>query len=118
MNILENFPTMDSESLRAFKKTIDLGFRDFSRTYGDGLESFFEPLLFFLVWLEKILVTTPWPIIIICLAILSWFVSKSLLLAVLSAGAFLLIGYFGMWEDTMATLAIISVSTLICILAQ
>jgi len=116
MNILENFPTMDSESLRAFKKTIDLGFRDFSRTYGDGLESFFEPLLFFLVWLEKILVTTPWPIIIICLAILSWFVSKSLLLAVLSAGAFLLIGYFGMWEDTMATLAIISVSTLICIL--
>ena len=29
--------------------------------------------------------------------------------------SFLLIGYFGMWEDTMSTLAIILVATLLCI---
>ena len=29
--------------------------------------------------------------------------------------SFIVIGYFGMWEDTMSTLAIISVSTLLCI---
>jgi glycine betaine/proline transport system permease protein len=29
--------------------------------------------------------------------------------------SFLLIGYFGMWEDTMATLAIISVATFLCV---
>ena len=29
--------------------------------------------------------------------------------------SFLAIGYFGMWHDTMSTLAIISVATLLCI---
>jgi len=29
-----------------------LSFRLFSRKYGDAIEAFFDPLLFFLVWLE------------------------------------------------------------------
>ena len=29
--------------------------------------------------------------------------------------SFFLIGYFGMWKDTMSTMAIISVATLICL---
>ena len=32
-----------------------------------------------------------------------------------SALAFMLIGYFGMWNDCMATVAIITVCTIICI---
>jgi glycine betaine/proline transport system permease protein len=107
---------MEPQDLREFKKAIDLGFRDFSRAYGDGLESFFEPLLYFLVWLEKLLITAPWPFVIVTLALLCWLASRSWLLTLCTVLAFMLIGYFGMWEDTMATLAIISVSTLLCIL--
>ena len=55
MEWLDEFPTMERQGLRDLKKAIDLGFRDFSRAYGDGIEGFFEPLLYFLVWLDKLL---------------------------------------------------------------
>jgi glycine betaine/proline transport system permease protein len=108
-------PMMDPQDLRDLKKSIDLGFRDFSRAYGDSLESFFDPLLYFLVWFERILVAAPWPVILVVFAILAWLGARNLYVVIGTVGAFLLIGYFGMWKDTMATLAIVSVSTLLCI---
>ena len=115
MEFFTKFPVMERVSLLEMKKGIDLSFRLFSRKYGDAIESFFDPLLFFLVWLEKLLLTTPWPIIILVIAILAWFGSRSWKLVVGSSIAFMLIGYFGMWNDCMATVAIISVCTIICI---
>jgi len=115
MEFLTKFPVMERVALLEMKKGIDLSFRLFSRKYGDAIESFFDPLLFFLVWLEKLLLSTPWPIIILVIAILAWFGSRSWKLVVGSSIAFILIGYFGMWNDCMATVAIISVCTIICI---
>ncbi len=115
MDFLDTFPTMEQESLRDLKKYIDMSFRNFARAYGDALEAFFEPLLFFLVWLEKLLLSTPWPIIILVIAGLVWLGSRSWQLVIGSVIAFLLIGYFAMWKDTMATLAIITVATSVCI---
>jgi len=115
MEFFTQFPVMERVPLMELKKGIDLSFRLFSRKYGDAIENFFDPLLFFLVWLEKLLITTPWPIIILFICILAWFGSRSWKLVVGSAIAFLLIGYFGMWNDCMATVAIITVCTIICI---
>ena len=115
MEFFTKFPVMERVSLLEMKKGIDLSFRLFSRKYGDAIESFFDPLLFFLVWLEKLLLSTPWPIIILVIAILAWFGSRSWKLVIGSAIAFMLIGYFGMWNDCMATVAIITVCTIICI---
>ncbi len=115
MDWLDEFPTMERQELRDMKKAIDLGFRDFSRAYGEGLENFFEPLLFFLVWLERLLINTPWPIVILVIVGLTWIGARSWLIVVGTALCFIVIGYLGMWEDTMATLAIISVATLLCI---
>jgi len=115
MEFFTQFPVMERVPLMELKKGIDLSFRLFSRKYGDAIENFFDPLLFFLVWLEKLLITTPWPIIILVICILAWFGSRSWKLVVGSALAFILIGYFGMWNDCMATVAIISVCTIICI---
>ncbi|HIM19950.1 MAG TPA: proline/glycine betaine ABC transporter permease [Rhodospirillales bacterium] len=115
MDFLDEFPTMDRQELRDLKKAIDLGFRNFSRAYGDALETFFEPLLYFMVWLEKLLIITPWPIIILIRAGLAWIGARSWPAVVGTVASFFVIGYFGMWEDTMATLAIISVATLVCI---
>ena len=115
MEFFTQFPVMERVSLMELKKGIDLSFRLFSRKYGDAIENFFDPLLFFLVWLEKLLLTTPWPIIILVIGILAWFGSRSWKLVVGSSIAFMLIGYFGMWNDCMATVAIITVCTIICI---
>ncbi len=115
MEFLEEFPSMDRKGLRELKIAIDLGFRGFSRSYGDNLEAFFEPLLYFLVWFEKLLIAAPWPIIILVIGLLAWLGARSIFVVIGSVSAFLLIGYFGMWQDTMKTLAIISVSTILCI---
>ena len=97
------------------KKGIDGSFREWSRSNGDAIEAFFDPLYFFLVWLEKLLIATPWPIILIIVAGLAYLGSRSWKLALGSVVSFMLIGYFGMWKDMMATISLISVSTLICI---
>ena len=115
MEFFTKVPVMERIALLEMKKGIDLSFRQFSREYGDAIEAFFDPLLFFLVWLEKLLLNSPWPIIILAIAILAWFGSRSWKLVVGSAVAFMLIGYFGMWNDCMATVAIITVCTTLCI---
>ena len=117
MEFLSTFPVMERTALMELRKGIDLAFREFSRAYGDGIEAFFDPLLFFLIRLEKLLLGTPWPIILLVLAVLAWFGSRSWKLALGSVVAFMLIGYFGMWKDCMATVAIITVCTLMCITA-
>ena len=103
MDFLDEFPTMDRQELRELKKAIDLGFRNFSRAYGDALEAFFEPLLYFMVWLEKLLIITPWPIIILVMGGLAWLGARSWVAVAGTVASFFVIGYFGMWEDTMAT---------------
>ena len=115
MDFFTEFPEMGRQDLRDFKKGIDASFREFSRTYGEGIENFFEPLLWFLVWLEKLLINAPWPIVIALICGLAWLGSRSWKIVLGTAAAFLAIGYLGMWEDTMSTLAIISVATLLCI---
>ena len=103
------------DSLRDLKKGIDGSFREWSRSNGDAIEAFFDPLYFFLVWLEKLLIATPWPVILLIVAGLAYLGSRSWKLALGSVVSFMLIGYFGMWKDMMATISLISVSTLICI---
>ena len=115
MEFFTEFPELGRRSQMELRKGIDLAFRNFSKEYGDSIEAFFDPLLFFLVSLEKLLLSTPWIIIIGTICGLAWLGSKSWKLVVGSAIAFLLIGYFGMWEDCMATVAIITVCTIICI---
>ena len=115
MSWFEKIPTMERQELRDLKKYIDISFKDFSRTYGDGIESFFDPLLYFLVWFEKLLINAPWPLIIFVIAVLAWIGSRNIFVIAGTVSSFLLIGYFGMWEDTMSTLAIISICTLLCI---
>ena len=115
MEFLTKFPVMERTSLMELRKGIDHAFREFSRAYGDGIEAFFDPLLFFLIKLEKLLLATPWPIIISILGVLAWLGSRSWKLVIGSMLAFILIGYFGMWKDCMATVAIITVCTIMCI---
>ena len=115
MEWLAEFPSLGKRDLRDLKKGIDGSFREWSRSNGDAIEAFFDPLYFFLVWLEKLLIATPWPIILIIVAGLAYLGSRSWKLALGSVVSFMLIGYFGMWKDMMATISLISVSTLICI---
>jgi glycine betaine/proline transport system permease protein len=115
MDFLTEIPELGRGDLRDFKKAVDFGFRSFSRAYGDALESFFDPLLQFMIWFEQLLINSPWTIILAVIAALTWLGSRSWPLVAGTISCFVVIAVFGMWENTMATLAIISVATILCI---
>ncbi len=113
--VLAEFPKMGRADLRDFKKGIDETFRAFTRENGESIENFFYPLKVFMVWFEKLLLATPWPLMILVLCLLVWLGARSIGMVIMTALALLLIGYLGMWDDTMRTLALVSVSTFVCI---
>lgn len=115
MDWLTEFPELGRRDLRDFRKGIDEGFKSFTREYGENIENFFDPLLQFLIWLEHLLLATPWPLFILIVAGLGWLASRNIKIVIGSAISLFLIGYMGMWEDTMSTVSIIIVCTLLCI---
>ncbi|MGB0662675.1 MAG: ABC transporter permease [Pontibacterium sp.] len=112
---LDEFPKLDRADLLAIRKTLDGAYRDFSREYGDLIEAFFDPLLAFLIWFERLLLNAPWWSVLLVLAALTFVASRSWKLVVGVVVSLLAIGYFGMWDNTMRTLSIITVCTLLAI---
>lgn len=115
MSWLTDFPELSRESLVSIRKSLDTSYREFSREYGENIEAFFDPLLMFLVWFEKLLLATPWWLMIAIIAFITHIAARSWRLTIGVIVALFLIGLFGMWEDTMSTLSIITVSTLLSI---
>ncbi len=115
MDWLTEFPQIGGRNLRLMSRTIDQQYREFSRAFGNDIEALFRPLLDFLLWFEKLLLQTPWWIVIAVLVAIVWFASRSKGITAGTFIALLLIGIFGMWEDTMRTLSIIVVCTLMSI---
>ncbi len=107
------FPDMDRSDLIALRKSLDGAYREFSREYGDLIESFFDPLLSFLVWFENLLISSPWILILAVITGLAYAASRSWKLCLGVVCSLLAIGYFGMWENTMRTLSVITVCTLL-----
>lgn len=112
---LTEIPQLDRSSLVDLRKTMDGAYRDFSREYGDTIEAFFEPLLQFLIWFEKLLLNSPWWIVLAVIAGLSYAASRSVKLTLGVIVSMLAVGYFGMWDDMMRTMSIITVCTLLSI---
>ena len=115
MDWFYTFPEMGTEALRALKKGIDSSFRDFTREHDELLERLFDPLKEFLIFSERLLTDSPWPLVILGIAGLAWLASRSMKIFIGTVVTLLLIGYFGMWEDTMKTVSMIFVSTLVAL---
>ncbi|MEI2302019.1 ABC transporter permease [Ensifer sp. MJa1] len=115
MEWLYEFPHMNDDSLRTLKKAIDEGFRSFTRAYGDAIEGFFSPLQHFLIASERFMTQTPWPIILLIILAIAWGASRSLKVVLGCLVTLLAIGYFDMWDDTMRTVSMIFVCTLLSI---
>jgi len=114
-NFFTTFPEMPNKQFREMKKGIDASYKDFAREWGDLIDAMFDPLLKMLVFFEKTLVATPWPIFMIVLVALTYWGSRSIKLCVGTVLAFVFIGYFRMWEETMSTIAIILTSVIMSV---
>ena len=116
MDWFYKFPHMSDDSLRSFKQTIDEGFRAFTRSYGEVIEVFFSPLAKFLIWAERLMTQTPWPIILLIVVAIAWGASRNAKVVFGTFFTLLLIGYFDMWQDSMRTISMIFVCTVLSII--
>ena len=112
---LIEFPELPRSDLIHIRQTLDNAYRQFSRDYGETIEGFFDPLLSFLIWFEKLLLNSPWFLVIGVILAIVYGASRSWKLSLGVLASLLAIGYFGMWENTMRTLSIITVCTLLSI---
>jgi glycine betaine/proline transport system permease protein len=115
MTWFDKFPSMAPDQLSQLRRTVDTAFRDFTREYGPALETLFEPLRDFLMATERLLTQSPWPLVLGGIALMVWLASRSTKIVVGTVLTFLAIGYFGMWHDTMQTVSMILVCTLVAL---
>ena len=110
-----NFPSLDRDTITSFKKSIDSTFREFASNWGEWFTELLSPIHWLLIHFEKLLFATPWYIFLGLTSLLLWKATQNWKLIIGFLISFILIGLFGMWDDTMRTLAIVLVSTLVCI---
>ncbi|QLF70493.1 proline/glycine betaine ABC transporter permease [Peteryoungia desertarenae] len=113
--LLCKFPAIDTNLMRVVRKTIDDSFKGFVRAYGNVIDTMVQPLQSFLNWLEALFVDSPWILVLIALALVVYLTSRNIKIVIGAVLSMMLIGLVGLWEDTMVTLAIVTVCTLISI---
>ena len=113
--LLCEFPRLDEDLLRDLRKTVDGGFKSFVRAHGDQWDNALEPLQWFLNWLQALFVGAPWIVFLGLLTALVYLASRSLKVALGTVLSMAAIGLVGLWQDTMVTLAMVTVCTLISI---
>jgi glycine betaine/proline transport system permease protein len=115
MDWLFNFPQIDPGLLLAVKRSIDGSLRALTRVYGDDIESFFYPLQRVLIFFEKIMTSSPWPVVVLALALVAWFASQRWSVVAAVIGTLIAIGLIGLWRDTMKTISLVLSSTIFAI---
>ncbi|QND47455.1 proline/glycine betaine ABC transporter permease [Rhizobium lusitanum] len=113
--VLCNFPAIDETLIRLARKNIDDGFRAIVRSYGNIIDTVVQPLQWFLNHLEWLFTNTPWFIVILVMMGVVYAASRNLKIVAGTAISMILIGVCGLWGDTMVTLAMVTVCTLIAI---
>ena len=109
------FPALSADTLTALKLAIDQGFLAFSQRHGAAIEAAFAPLQSLLIGAETALLATPWPLLLAAAAALAWGASRAWRLALATAATLALLGLFGLWDDTLKTLAMVLVATLLAV---
>ena len=115
MSWIDDFPALGVETLSALRRAVDGAFRGFTREYGEVLERLFDPLREFLLFSEHLLTRSPWPVVIGVIAVIAWIASRSWKIVIGTVLTLLAIGVFGMWDDTMKTVSMIFVCTVVAL---
>jgi len=110
------FPAFSDASVRAARKVIDDGFKSLVRSYINAIDALVQPLQWFLNDLERLFVNSPWPFVLIVMLGVVYFGSRNIKITIGTAVSMFAIGLMGLWNDTMVTLAMVTVCTLIAVL--
>lgn len=109
-----NFPELIN--VRGLRKSIDGAFEWMVITFGESLEIAFLPVLRLLNWIENLLVATPWWIVLLVLSALGWLASRNWKVALSIAAMVFAMGFLGLWDAAMTTIALMLTATLLAVL--
>jgi|TARA_B110000211_G_C14081259_1_gene554620 ABC-type proline/glycine betaine transport system permease subunit len=112
---VNNVIAIPGDIMMSSRNCVDSAFKDFTRSFGNSIETFFDPLLSFLIMIEKLLLSTPWPIFLAVAGGLAWLGSRSIKLSIGVMAAFFMIGFLDMWDPMISTVTMISAATLLCL---
>ena len=109
----DNFPELvDTRGLRF---AIDDGFSWIVANYGDTFERLLMPLLKLLSGMETFLQWLPWYVTIAVIAALTWSAARNVKATAGAVVMLLLIGSLGLWNDAMATVALMLAATVVAV---
>ena len=115
-NALCSFPAISDASIREARKVIDEGFKSRVREYTGFIDTIVQPLQWFLNFLERLFTNSPWIIVLAVILTIVYLGSRSIRITIGTALGMSFIGFIGLWNDAMITLAITTVATLISII--
>ncbi|MGE0314661.1 MAG: ABC transporter permease [Lautropia sp.] len=102
--------------LRALGRAIDGAFESVVVRFGESLEIAFLPVLKLLIGIENLLVWLPWYLVIAGIAALAWLASRSAAITASVAAMLFALGLLGLWDASMATLALMIAATVLSVL--
>ena len=112
---MNNVISIPGDVMMSSRNCVDAAFKDFTREFGNNIESFFDPLLTFLIVIEKLLLATPWPVFLAVAGVLAWLGSRSIKVSIGVMAAFFVIGFLDMWDPMISTVTMISAATILCL---
>ncbi len=111
---LSTFPA-DKTLFSAVEGWLDAGFvasYDAGRGVFDGIRNAIRILV---EGFEVVLVGTPWPVVMLVICTLAWQLAGARV-AIFTAAALAYLGFFGFWELSMLTVALLGAASILCII--
>lgn len=115
-SLLCQAPELSSRTLRELRRTVDGGFRDLVRSASPAIDAATAPLQRFLNGLEDAFTNAPWIVAFSLLLLVTYLAGRSWRITLGTAAALLAIGWVGLWNDAMTTLAMVTVCTVAAVL--
>jgi len=101
---------------RPWRRAIDDGLNWVVRNWGDEFEAAAYPLLMLLNFIEDVLIATPWWLIMGLLVGIAWLATRRWQLPVIVLFSLFFLGIMELWEDAMATTALMIAATITAII--
>ncbi|MES2335317.1 MAG: ABC transporter permease subunit [Pseudomonadota bacterium] len=95
---------------------LDQAFNDLVANWGEALEILFMPILRFITGLEKGLQILPWWVVVLLFVAATYAAGRRVVPVVVVAVLLVLLGLLGVWNEAMATVALMLAATILSVL--
>jgi len=111
---ITEFP-MDKQLFTPIANWMEGGFDWLSINFGGVFDSIISAIRSILDGLEVVFVQTPWPVVMIVILVTAWRLAGPRV-AIFTAASLAYLGFLGLWETSMITVALLGAAAFLCIL--